>query len=131
MARSQKSTVTVDEKMENEKKKSHGVSDNVLGLIGKTPMVKLQKVAPAGSSILYAKLEMLNPAGSVKDRIALAMIEEEGCCDYQAKYFHGCFLQRCNGCFSSRGTVWPGWWCIGSSGGECCCYHECNEAFEI
>lgn len=48
---------------------------NSLELIGSTPLVKLNKVSPANGSNIYAKLEFFNPGGSVKDRIALAMIE--------------------------------------------------------
>ena len=52
------------------------VARNALELIGGTPMVRLNKVAgPSGAAIL-AKLEFFNPGGSVKDRIALAMIED-------------------------------------------------------
>src|ERR687897_2927652 len=52
------------------------VVDNVLSLIGNTPLVRLRRVVPAGSAAIWAKCEQLNPGGSVKDRIALAMIEE-------------------------------------------------------
>ena len=52
------------------------VSANVLDLIGNTPMVKLVKLVDRSSSDVFAKLEMLNPGGSVKDRIALNMIEQ-------------------------------------------------------
>lgn len=48
---------------------------NILGAIGNTPLVKLNKVASALSCDLYGKCEYLNPGGSVKDRIALNMIE--------------------------------------------------------
>ncbi|MEC7640766.1 MAG: cysteine synthase A [Nitrospinota bacterium] len=48
---------------------------NSLELIGSTPLVRLNKVTPSDGSNIYAKLEFLNPGGSVKDRIALAMIE--------------------------------------------------------
>jgi cysteine synthase A len=48
----------------------------VLDLIGNTPMVKLNRVAPEGSAEVWAKLEGFNPGGSVKDRPALAMIED-------------------------------------------------------
>lgn len=47
---------------------------SVLDLIGKTPLVKLRRLVPAGSGSIYAKLEFLNPGGSVKDRICLAMV---------------------------------------------------------
>ena len=49
---------------------------NMLGTIGNTPMVRINKLNPNDSNILLAKLEKANPTGSVKDRIALFMIEE-------------------------------------------------------
>src|SRR3989338_7106248 len=52
------------------------VSANILDLIGNTPMVKLVKVVDKNSAYVFAKLEMFNPGGSVKDRIALNMIEQ-------------------------------------------------------
>jgi cysteine synthase A len=51
------------------------VADSVLELIGNTPLVRLHRVVPPGGAQVLGKLESLNPAGSVKDRIALAMIE--------------------------------------------------------
>lgn len=52
------------------------IYDSVLELIGNTPMVRLNRIgAPVASDILV-KLEYTNPSGSLKDRIALAMIEE-------------------------------------------------------
>lgn len=51
-------------------------SDNSLELIGQTPLVKLNKVIPSNGSNIYAKIESFNPGGSVKDRIALAMVED-------------------------------------------------------
>jgi cysteine synthase A len=53
-----------------------GIASSVLDLVGNTPMVRLERVTPAGSAEVVAKLESQNPAGSVKDRIALAMIED-------------------------------------------------------
>jgi [CysO sulfur-carrier protein]-thiocarboxylate-dependent cysteine synthase len=50
-------------------------AESLLGLIGRTPLVELQRFAPSRSVKLYAKLEGQNPSGSIKDRIALAMIE--------------------------------------------------------
>src|ERR671917_2686377 len=47
---------------------------NIADHIGRTPMVQLRRLAPAGVE-LFAKLEMFNPGGSVKDRIGVAMIE--------------------------------------------------------
>ncbi len=50
--------------------------NNVLETIGRTPIVRLTKIAPEGAATIYAKLESFNPMHSVKDRIALAMIED-------------------------------------------------------
>jgi cystathionine beta-synthase len=47
----------------------------VLELVGATPIVRLPKLAPPGGAEILAKLEYLNPGGSVKDRIGLPMIE--------------------------------------------------------
>ena len=58
---------------------SKKVIESSLELIGKTPLLKLNgysKKAGITNATIYAKLEYLNPAGSVKDRIALAMIED-------------------------------------------------------
>ncbi|MBI5399074.1 cysteine synthase A [Candidatus Saganbacteria bacterium] len=49
--------------------------ENVAQLIGDTPLVKLQRIVSREMADVYAKIEMLNPGGSVKDRICLAMIE--------------------------------------------------------
>jgi cysteine synthase A len=51
------------------------IADTVLDLVGGTPMVRLNRVVPAGSAEVLGKVESMNPAGSVKDRIALNMIE--------------------------------------------------------
>jgi cysteine synthase A len=51
------------------------IADNVLELVGRTPMVRLNRVVQPGWAEVVAKLESLNPAGSIKDRIALSMIE--------------------------------------------------------
>lgn len=48
---------------------------NVLELVGATPIVRLDKLSPPGGAQILAKLEYLNPGGSVKDRIGLPMIE--------------------------------------------------------
>jgi cysteine synthase A len=47
-----------------------------LELIGDTPLVRLRRLPPPGAAAVLVKLESLNPGGSVKDRIALAMVEE-------------------------------------------------------
>ena len=48
----------------------------VLSTIGNTPLVRLSKLYPGASSRLYAKLEMLNPGGSAKDRTAILMLSK-------------------------------------------------------
>jgi len=58
----------------SEKRSSLRVADDITQLVGSTPMLRLHRVAPAGSAALYAKLEFLNPGGSIKDRAALGMI---------------------------------------------------------
>jgi hypothetical protein len=52
------------------------IADSVLDLIGNTPLVKLNKVSTGCEAEIVAKLESSNPANSVKDRIALSMINE-------------------------------------------------------
>jgi cysteine synthase A len=51
------------------------IPTNPADLIGNTPMVSLQRIAPECGAELVAKLEVHNPAGSVKDRIGVAMID--------------------------------------------------------
>ncbi|HKG15058.1 MAG TPA: pyridoxal-phosphate dependent enzyme, partial [Pyrinomonadaceae bacterium] len=51
-----------------------GAVESVLELVGRTPLLRLSKFAPAPAAELYAKLEYMNPGGSVKDRAALGMI---------------------------------------------------------
>jgi cystathionine beta-synthase len=50
--------------------------ETVLSAIGRTPLVRLHKVAGAGHATVLAKLEFLNPGGSIKDRMALHIIEK-------------------------------------------------------
>ncbi len=52
------------------------IYDNITELIGNTPMVRLHRVPDAGSAELIVKLELFNPLSSVKDRIAISMVEE-------------------------------------------------------
>lgn len=57
------------------------VAEDILATIGRTPLVRLRRVVPDGAAHVLGKLESRNPGGSVKDRIALAMIlaaEKEG-----------------------------------------------------
>lgn len=49
--------------------------ETILQCIGRTPLVRLARIGTGCPAILYGKVEMLNPGGSVKDRIGLAMIE--------------------------------------------------------
>ena len=50
-------------------------ASSLLDLVGNTPLVELKRLAPTGSVRVYAKLEGQNPSGSIKDRIAKAMVE--------------------------------------------------------
>src|SRR5437899_958595 len=51
------------------------IADSVLDAIGRTPVVRLKRLAPRGGANVFVKLEYFNPTGSYKDRMALAMIE--------------------------------------------------------
>ncbi len=48
---------------------------NIADHVGRTPMVRLTRIEPEGGAEIYGKLEALNPGGSVKDRIGVAMVE--------------------------------------------------------
>ena len=52
------------------------IYNNVLDMIGKTPVLKLSKLVQGDMADIYVKLEKFNPAGSIKDRAALGMIEK-------------------------------------------------------
>jgi cysteine synthase A len=52
------------------------IADSALDLIGNTQLVRLNRIPPAGSAMVLAKVESQNPGGSVKDRIARSMIED-------------------------------------------------------
>jgi cysteine synthase B len=52
------------------------IGRTIIDLIGNTPMVRINKLNPNPNTIIYAKLEGNNPGGSIKDRIALKMIEQ-------------------------------------------------------
>ena len=51
------------------------IANNVTELVGNTPLVKLNRLAPANGATVALKLEFFNPAHSVKDRIAVAMLD--------------------------------------------------------
>ena len=51
-------------------------ASSILELIGRTPMVRLNRLSPNPRVAIYAKLEGFNPTGSIKDRIALSMINQ-------------------------------------------------------
>ncbi|MBO1004702.1 cysteine synthase A [Pseudogracilibacillus auburnensis] len=51
------------------------IANSILDLIGNTPVVKLNRLVDENSADVYLKLEYMNPASSVKDRIAMAMVE--------------------------------------------------------
>src|SRR3989338_2614144 len=52
------------------------IKNDVLGAIGNTPLVRLNKISKNTESDVYVKLEFMNPGGSIKDRMALYMIED-------------------------------------------------------
>lgn len=52
------------------------IYQHITQLVGKTPVIKLNRIVPEGAADVYVKLEAFNPGSSVKDRIALAMIED-------------------------------------------------------
>ena len=52
------------------------VTDDITQLVGETPILQLKRLVPAGSAEVFAKLEYLNPGGSVKDRAAIGIIRQ-------------------------------------------------------
>ncbi len=54
----------------------HRIADDVTGLVGNTPLVRLNKVTRGAAGTVLAKLESFNPCGSAKDRVGLAMIND-------------------------------------------------------
>ena len=52
------------------------VAENITELVGQTPMLHLRRLEPAGGGQVFAKLEYLNPGGSVKDRAAIGIIQQ-------------------------------------------------------
>lgn len=65
-------TVTQD----NSTRIAPAVAENITELVGGTPILHLRKLSPSSGAQIYAKLEFLNPGGSVKDRAALGMVED-------------------------------------------------------
>lgn len=55
---------------------SDKIYNSILDTIGHTPILKLNRVVPEDAADVYVKLEFFNPGGSIKDRIALAMVEK-------------------------------------------------------
>src|SRR5262249_46313340 len=53
-----------------------GISPSILSTIGRTPLIRLQRLAAGLSARVLAKVESLNPGGSIKDRVGVAMVEE-------------------------------------------------------
>jgi cystathionine beta-synthase len=51
------------------------IKDSILDAVGETPLVRLSRLGKALNTPLVAKIEALNPGGSIKDRAALALIE--------------------------------------------------------
>ncbi len=63
--------------MKAEARDTVGVYEDITGCIGRTPLVRLGRFFPSSRDVnIFAKLEYLNPGGSVKDRIGLSMIED-------------------------------------------------------
>lgn len=54
--------------------------NNVLETIGNTPLVKINKLAKGVPGLILAKVETTNPGNSVKDRMAVKMVEDAGNC---------------------------------------------------
>jgi cysteine synthase B len=52
------------------------ISNNILETIGKTPLVRINNLPPNPNVNIFAKLEGFNPTGSIKDRIAIQMVEQ-------------------------------------------------------
>ncbi|MCG7854048.1 MAG: cysteine synthase family protein, partial [Methanosarcinaceae archaeon] len=57
-------------------KSSADVKENILQSIGNTPLIRINKLNPNKNTTIYAKVEGFNPTGSIKDRIALSMIQQ-------------------------------------------------------
>ena len=62
--------------METTRKCNNGIKNNVLEAIGNTPLVRLNSVTKDVNARIYAKLEFMNPGGSIKDRMAIYIIDD-------------------------------------------------------
>ena len=62
------------------------ICDNILATIGSTPMVRINRLCPNPNVSIFAKLEGFNPTGSIKDRIAVKMVEEA---ERDGRLYHG------------------------------------------
>src|SRR4030065_501776 len=58
------------------KNTENGIIDSILDLIGNTPLLRLSRISAGTGAEILAKLEFLNPSGSIKDRMALRMIAD-------------------------------------------------------
>ncbi len=72
------------------------VAESILELVGQTPMVRLKRLEPVGGAELWAKLEFLNPGGSIKDRAALGIVLDA----------------------ERRGVLRPGMWIVEATAGN-------------
>jgi len=52
------------------------IYNNISEVFGNTPLVKIQRLFPTSTAIVAAKLEFYNPTASVKDRLAVAMVDD-------------------------------------------------------
>ncbi len=62
--------------VETEGPAAEGITPSILSAIGRTPLIPLQRLAAGLSARILAKVESLNPGGSIKDRVGVAMVEE-------------------------------------------------------
>lgn len=64
----------MNQKTETAQNFAAGIATDTIQLVGNTPMVHLGRISPRNGAAIYAKLEFLNPGGSIKDRAALGLI---------------------------------------------------------
>jgi cystathionine beta-synthase len=75
-SRTQTAPVTLLHPAAFHEKRNPGIAPSILAAIGRTPLVPLRRVAEGVSAQILLKLEALNPGGSIKDRVGVAMVEE-------------------------------------------------------